>query len=119
MTQQEFAVKAVKTSIGTVAVWETTRPPRGDALLKLADVAWDRGQLRLADEFEWLFLDDVVPRLRSLGIDRAKGDGSGYVLRRYRNRKEAVGTIRLLISSAGRIAEDLGISIEDALKGRK
>jgi DNA-binding transcriptional regulator YiaG len=120
MTQQEFAVEAVKTSIGTVAVWETNRPPRGDALLKLADVAWNYGQTGLSDRFETLFLEDVVPRLRSLGIDVMHGDGSGFVLQRYRDRKEAVGTVRLLHNAMERLAYQLGISVKDALrKGRK
>jgi hypothetical protein len=39
MTQQRFAVEVVKTAIGTVAVWETSNPPHGETLLRLAEVA--------------------------------------------------------------------------------
>lgn len=105
MTQQQFAVEAVKTSVGTVAVWETTRPPRGDALLKLADVAWERGQPRLADEFRWLFLDEVVPRLQVGGVNRQCTNGSGYVLVYYRNPKDVAGAVKILRRQANFLAQ--------------
>lgn len=106
-TQQQFAVEVVKTSIGTVAVWETTRPPRGDTLLKLAEIAWKHGFYDLSDRIETLFLDDVIPRLRTTrGIDRRLPDGSGYVLYRFANPKDAAAGARVVRSFAHRLAQE-------------
>ena len=80
-TQQRFS-EIARNTLGTVAAWETSRPPKGDALLKLAAIAWENNQGALSQEFEVLYLDEIVPRLRMKGIDRTKGR-SGYVLLRY------------------------------------
>ena len=43
MSQTTFAVEVLKVAVSTVARWETSDPPSGDTLLKLSDVAAERG----------------------------------------------------------------------------
>ena len=105
MTQQQFAVEIVKTAIGTVAVWETGRPPKGDVLLRLADVAWEHGQWLLAEEFSKLFLEEVMPRLRRTMVRHVFADStSGYVLCRFDNAKAAAEGAVFLRRSARDLA---------------
>jgi len=40
-TQQEFSTYILNSAINTVARYETTHPPKGDALLRLARIARD------------------------------------------------------------------------------
>jgi hypothetical protein len=88
MTQQAFAVEVLKTAITTIARYETSHPPRGDALLRLASAAEDRMRtsahgedlLRLRDEFRRLYIEEV---LSSLGFSllmapRSDADGGPY-----------------------------------------
>ena len=63
MTQQRFAVEVLKTAITTVARYETTHPPRGDALLRLAKIAAQNDLLDLAARFRRLHLDEVLSGL--------------------------------------------------------
>ncbi len=41
MTQTTFAIKVLKMAVSTVARFETSTPPRGDVLIKLAAIAHD------------------------------------------------------------------------------
>jgi transcriptional regulator with XRE-family HTH domain len=62
MTQQELAVKVLKTAITTVARWETSHPPHGDALLKLADIAGRKGLFDIQYRFRGLYLQEVYEK---------------------------------------------------------
>jgi transcriptional regulator with XRE-family HTH domain len=57
-TQQQFA-QTMKTAITTIARYETSRPPRGSALVRLAQLAWDNGQREFADFFSRAFAEDM------------------------------------------------------------
>ena len=50
MTQQDFAYK-FPTAIRTIARWENDQPPRGDALVRLAQMAEAQGLPNLASKF--------------------------------------------------------------------
>ena len=104
-TQQQFAVEIVKTSIGTVGVWETTRPPRGETLLKLAEIASQHGLIMLSYEFEMLFLDGVLPRLKMPAVYRRREDGSVYMLFHFPDRARAAFGPELLNRWSQRLAE--------------
>jgi transcriptional regulator with XRE-family HTH domain len=79
-TQQTFAVEVMKTSIGTIARWETADPPRGDALLRLRSVAREAGLDHLAQWFERIWLQEVHralgPGVRTLSV----ADGAGLLV---------------------------------------
>jgi hypothetical protein len=121
-TQQEFAVEVVKTAIGTVAVWETTRPPRGEALLRLADVA-DRAQstdpslfesktlllTKLGDVFRRLYLDEVKTNL---------GDNRGPIVGHVDGKEDFYLFIKLNGPDQLKIAWDL-INLINSLRGGK
>src|ERR1019366_425037 len=77
MTQQRFAVETLKTAITTVARYETSHPPRGPVLLRLAEIAEQSGQLayrdsaegggsafiKLALVFQRLYIEEVIQNL--------------------------------------------------------
>lgn len=63
-TQQAFAVEILGTAITTVARYETSHPPRGEVLLRLADIAAENQLLDLRDEFRSLYLDEVMSNLK-------------------------------------------------------
>jgi len=89
MTQQQFS-NAVEKTLGTIAVWETSKPPRGEALLDLAEFAWRNQHAALSRDFELLFLDEVIPRLNGPTLFRTNDDGtSGFMLVRFDNLEEA------------------------------
>jgi transcriptional regulator with XRE-family HTH domain len=58
-SQQRFAERTLKSSIMTVSRYEGKFPPRGDALLRLAEVADKKNLPDLADTFRKLYLEDV------------------------------------------------------------
>ncbi len=62
-TQQAFAVEDMRTAVTTVGRWETTHPPRGDVLLRLAEIADKAGEAALRDVFRRLYVDDIFARL--------------------------------------------------------
>jgi transcriptional regulator with XRE-family HTH domain len=62
-TQAQFAVETMKTAVTTVGRWETSHPPRGEALLRLAEVAAHSKDSSLAGEFYELYLLDVIAHL--------------------------------------------------------
>lgn len=63
LTQQRFAVEVLKSSIGTVARYETNDPPRGDVLVRLSVIARQHGFPELSSRFEYLFMDEVLGKL--------------------------------------------------------
>src|SRR5712691_930163 len=63
LTQQELAVKLLKSAITTVARYETSNPPRGDVLLRFATIAEKKKLFVLRDVFRRLYLDDVLANL--------------------------------------------------------
>ncbi len=80
-TQFEFAAFVAKTSLITITRWEHSRPPTGEALLRLAAIAFENGQEGLGDKFERLFLDEIAPRLHAHKIELIYSDGSSYEIR--------------------------------------
>ena len=81
MTQQRFAVEALKTAISTVARYETSHPPRGKVLIRLSQIAKRNNFVDISREFLKYYLDEVFDGLRDEGIDErdlnwaVKGDG--------------------------------------------
>jgi transcriptional regulator with XRE-family HTH domain len=63
MTQQRFAVEVLRTAIGTVARYETSDPPRGEVLLRLAAIAYELKRPDLARIFERAWLEQL-PKTR-------------------------------------------------------
>ena len=69
-TQQQFAVEVLKTAITTVARYETSHPPRGEVLLRLATIANEAAHgrplkvaeplLELAGVFHGLYFEEVL-----------------------------------------------------------
>jgi transcriptional regulator with XRE-family HTH domain len=67
-TQQEFAVFVLDCAISTLARYETSDPPRGEALLKLAEVASSNGLDGLANSFKGFYLGEVASTLDFSGF---------------------------------------------------
>lgn len=75
-SQQRFAEQTLKSSIMTVSRYEGKFPPRGEALLGLAEVA-DKGALvGLRDTFRQLYLDEINQKLTFAAIVLPKPVGS-------------------------------------------
>jgi hypothetical protein len=90
-TQQAFAVEFMKTAITTIARWETSHPPRGKALIRLAEIADQSGFPLLGEEFEVLYADDMVPNLRSdvlahVSSETETEEPCGYVIFKFNER---------------------------------
>ena len=102
-TQQEFA-QLLKTAISTIGRWETKDPPKGDALLQLAEAAWRHDQTAICGDFELLFLDETLPRLRKNMLQRI-GEDSGYVVCRYDTSRDVPSAAEFLDRSARRLAQ--------------
>ena len=80
MTQTRFAVEAVKVAISTIARWETSDPPHGETLLKLAAIAREKATAlsksdagpfwRLEGLFQSLYADEFLSNIKhSVGLD--------------------------------------------------
>jgi transcriptional regulator with XRE-family HTH domain len=65
-TQQTFAVEVLDCAIGSVARWETSEPPRGDLLLRLASIAEREGLQNLRSDFLLLYARDTKQKI---GLD--------------------------------------------------
>jgi DNA-binding transcriptional regulator YiaG len=95
-TQQTFAVEVMKTSIGTIARWETSDPPRGDALLRLRSVAREQGLGNLEQWFERIWLQEVHkalgPGVRTLSLE----GGSGLLVASLRGEDGIAGAAAFL-----------------------
>jgi transcriptional regulator with XRE-family HTH domain len=63
MSQQRFAVEELSSALNTVARYETTNPPRGEALLRLAKIATDKNLPEIAAKFRKLRLDEILSAL--------------------------------------------------------
>ncbi len=55
LTQQRFAVEIMDCAVPTVGKWETSSPPTGSTLLRLADVAERKGCFDLQQKFRELY----------------------------------------------------------------
>jgi transcriptional regulator with XRE-family HTH domain len=62
MTQTTFAVDVLKIAVATVARWETSHPPTGKTLLKLADIARERASTLFGPTAEPFYTLDGVFR---------------------------------------------------------
>lgn len=86
MTQQRFAVEALESALNTVARYETTNPPSGEALLRLAKIAEENSLSDLAARFRRLNLDEKLSHMPNLVID-AQAE-TGWLLMRLHGRKQ-------------------------------
>jgi hypothetical protein len=87
-TQTMFAVEVLNMAVSTVARFETSTPPEGDMLLKLAEVALDNDQEELYERFRKLYKNWMVEQAkrltrisvvrRSPGSHRAKFEQEQY-----------------------------------------
>jgi hypothetical protein len=59
MTQQDLAVKVLECAVATISRYESFGPPKGEALLKLRDVAHEKGLVEIAGRFQELWLAEV------------------------------------------------------------
>ena len=62
-TQQEFATQVLKTSLVTIARYETSHPPRGNVLLRLADIAEENKLPDIARVFRHAFAQEAFKRI--------------------------------------------------------
>jgi hypothetical protein len=71
-TQQTFAVEDLKSAVTTVARYETSHPPRGDALLRLAEIAdqaipkhreTQTDLIKLRENFRRMYAEDVLQKI--------------------------------------------------------
>jgi hypothetical protein len=71
-TQQAFAVEDLKSAVTTAARYETSHPPRGDVLLRLAEIsenaipkhkASQTQLIRLRNAFRFMYVDDVLSKI--------------------------------------------------------
>jgi len=86
MTQQRFAVEVLQSALNTVARYETTNPPSGEALLRLAKIADENALSDLAARFRRLHLDENLSNMPNLVID-AQAE-TGWLLMRLDGRKQ-------------------------------
>jgi len=90
-TQTDFAVGVLKCAISTLARYETSDPPRGEVLLKLADIAARNQHSVLADTFRRIYLDEVFEKF---GDSITVTGGSGYLLMKLNTQEEAAAALR-------------------------
>lgn len=64
MTQQAFAHEVIKGAIITVNRWETSHPPSGDNLLRLAEIAEEHGLTSIEKSFEHIYVESLPDRIR-------------------------------------------------------
>jgi transcriptional regulator with XRE-family HTH domain len=101
MTQQRFAVEALNVAIATVARYETSHPPRGEVLLKLAGIAKQNASgnpiniaqplIDLSDTFLGLYIEEVRSNLGFqllFSPGRGKEGAYGYILDKLTGRDE-------------------------------
>ncbi len=74
-TQQKFANR-METAIATIARYETSRSPSGEALLKLRSIAEQNGHYDLAAIFDATYLEDAL-RDRQVGLVTLPQDAEG------------------------------------------
>jgi transcriptional regulator with XRE-family HTH domain len=87
LTQQKFA-GVLNTAVTTIARYETSHPPSGKALLRLAEIAHEKGLLDLSGQFRLMYLDEVLddeywsePNVR--WWSPAEGSPHGYLLMKF------------------------------------
>lgn len=78
MTQSEFSRNILSTSKITLARYETSHPPSGDLLLRLAAIAAKHGQRELQRTFQILYYEELFkqlggPRLTVIATTPPKG----------------------------------------------
>jgi transcriptional regulator with XRE-family HTH domain len=59
LTQQKFAGIS-NTAVTTIARYETSHPPSGKVLLRLAEIAQENGLLDLSIQFRLIYLEEVL-----------------------------------------------------------
>jgi hypothetical protein len=100
-TQQTFAVEVLNIAISTIGRWETWDPPKGDALLRLAEIADTNGHREIRDRFRELYLDDVLPRLGFNIIVNPDPEPHGYSVVRLQGRHQIELAQKFLRELAG------------------
>lgn len=96
-TQQAFATEIAKTAITTVARWETGNPaPRGEVLLRLAQLADENGELGLRDDFKILFADEIIGKLGNMMVvpETSDRESHGYIFEKLRDQREVDEAIK-------------------------
>jgi transcriptional regulator with XRE-family HTH domain len=94
-TQQQFAQR-IKTSITTIARWETNRPPSGHVLRVLSRFAHDAGLKEFAEIFGKAYVDES-------GSERPEDEllrAALYTLAENRGKAWLIAELRSLISDA-------------------
>jgi transcriptional regulator with XRE-family HTH domain len=80
-TQTDFAVRTLDMAVSTVARLETSTPPTGEMLLRLATIAAKHSIGGLSGEFRLLYVKEVIENLGgdyarfppATGSERARG----------------------------------------------
>src|SRR4051794_29254 len=66
LTQQDFAVKVMdNAAVSTIGRWETHGPPRGDTLLRFAQIADEQARVctNLQDQLRFLLISGTFKKL--------------------------------------------------------
>jgi transcriptional regulator with XRE-family HTH domain len=108
-TQQEFAVEVLKTAVTTIARYESTHPPRGEVLLRLADIADQRRRFDLADVFRHSYLEQALKTINSRLFSVRSMDAHktrGYLIARLQGQEENRAADNFLLLIAGSRATD-------------
>jgi len=124
LTQQAFAVEIMKSAVTTVARWETGNPPpRGDALVRLAEAADEHGLPKFGNEFRYLYMDEVIGSLKFHGLSRVYSEseyheprgylirklgGSDYVVVKFNTSKSIAAAIDFLVKQLHQFKPEKG-----------
>jgi transcriptional regulator with XRE-family HTH domain len=103
LSQQKFAVEILDSAITTVSRYETGNPPpRGSVLLRLREVASERGFPEIADRFLRVWLQDIKkalgPDVRAIVME----EGTGLLVASLSNKDEIVFA-QLVLGALGRL----------------
>ena len=93
----------LKSAVTTVARYETSHPPRGKVLLRLADIANRHGLGELAQEFSFLYFDELLANL-SLNLivsNPADPNRQGYLVLKLEGQEQIDDALDLLHKQSG------------------
>jgi hypothetical protein len=104
-TQQQFAVDVLGSAVTTVARYETSNPPSGEVLVRLADIAKENNLIPLRNEFTVLYLEEVLKNVTfNMFVQQPKADGtpaSGYLVLKLEGTEEIKAAAKFVDSLKG------------------
>ena len=129
MTQAQFAVLVLDSAITTVGRYETTHPPQGDLLLRLAKIAEQEAQkerspaeqeifIHLKDRFKELYVQDLLEKLECNLLMMPRTDAEqehAYLVTRVNGERAMTLTLDFLVVAPVLGAKDQNSTLKDAL----